>query len=143
MRPRHLVTVCVGFLVLCAGVTEQYDAKVVKDVVRLIEAAAQHERTWEWSGSCMPEIDALAQNGKAIAPMLVEIMNHSQTNKDVLADFDTHMVFDQQIQLVLCKMFGEKPQLGVNVYGVRADAKDNEQVKRHWLQRSRVLTTGK
>lgn len=91
----------------------QYSSEMIKDVIHLVEAAARHERAWEWDGECTPEVDRVARHGEGIAPLLVDLLDHGKEWTGV----DEYIGFDQQIQLALCKIFEEQPKMGVNVYG--------------------------
>jgi len=127
------------FLFLCAfsGTSwGQYDIRTIKDVVQLVEAAGRHERAYEWDGECVPEIDQLAKHGQSIVPLLVALLNHADAPKD---DFDMHIGSDQQIQLALYRVLKERPQLGINVYGVRVLPNENLKVKEHWERKAKEV----
>jgi len=138
----HSCLVLILSSLACAGTSwGQYPSQVVKDVVQLVEAAGQHQRAWEWSGECVPEVDEVAKHGKAIAPLLVELLDHRKAPNGKEWPVDTYIVYDQQIQLALCKIFKEKPELGATVYGARVLEVDNLKVKTHWQHRVQSVST--
>ena len=142
MRRRlYLVLILASFAYADAS-WGQYPSQFIKDVVQLVEAAGQHERAWEWSGACVPEVDEVAKHGKAIAPLLVELLDHRKAPNGKEWPIDTYIVYDQQIQLALCKIFKEKPEMGATVYGVRVLEEDNLKVKTYWQHRVQSSSGG-
>ena len=119
---------------------EKYDAKIIKDIVILIEAAGGHSRAFEWSGACTHEVDKVAKYGLMIAPLLVDLLNHPKTPDGTEWSIDEYIGYDQQIQLALCKIFNEKPAVGNNVYGVRESEKNNLKVKAYWEMKAQAVS---
>ena len=107
---------------------------MVKDIVQLTEASGRHNRAWEWDGECTPEVERVARHGKPVAPLLANLLDHG-TGWSV----DKNICYDQQLQLVLCKIFNEMPRLGINIYGVRVREKDNLNAKAYWEQKMRSI----
>ena len=100
-----------------------------KDIAKLLKAAAQVERAWEWEGA-VPEVALVARHGKQIAPRLLKLLDHGP---DASTFDDLHV--DQQVQLVLCTLFGEQPRHARTIYFVRTFEKENQQVKKFWEDR--------
>jgi hypothetical protein len=99
-------------------------------ISQMLKAAEKQERAWEWSGE-VPEVKKVAAYGKKIAPKLVRLLDHPGT-----WTFDEHIIADQQVQLVLCRLFDERPGLIRTVYAVRALPVENQKVRLFWEQRA-------
>jgi hypothetical protein len=65
---------------------------MIKDIVELVQATAQHERAWEWDGECTPEVDRVAKHGEPIVPLLVDLLDHGKEEP-----IDMYICCDQQI----------------------------------------------
>ena len=100
-----------------------------KDIAKLLKAAGQVERAWEWQGA-VPEVALVARHGKSIAPRLLRLLDHGPD----ASTFD-HLHVDQQVQLALCAIFGEQPRHARTIYIVRTSEKENQEVKKFWENR--------
>ena len=72
----------------------------------------------------------MARYGKIIAPQLLKLLDHPGDYS-----IDNHIIVDQQIQLVLCRIFDEEPEHGRTIYFVRATEDENRKVKAFWKAR--------
>jgi hypothetical protein len=98
------------------------------DVKRLVDAAMGHEMLWPWEAS-MTEVHKVAAYGKAIAPMLLELL----CNKP---DEDFNCVesrVQQHAALALCEIYNVQPLEG-HIYMNRALIADNDKVKAFWTE---------
>ena len=100
-----------------------------KDIARLLKAASQLERAWEWGGP-IPEVRLVARHGKKITPKLLKLLDHGPD-----AWTSEHLHVDQQVQLVLCAIFNETPSHAKTIYFVKTLEEQNQKVKRFWKNR--------
>ena len=100
-----------------------------RDIQKLLVAAGKRGRAWEWRGS-VPEVALVARHGKIVAPKLLKLLAHPEDSFT-----DSHIIVDQQIQLVLCSIFNEEPTFGRTIYGVRTTEDENRKVKTFWKAR--------
>ncbi|MFB3920266.1 MAG: hypothetical protein ACE145_01010 [Terriglobia bacterium] len=100
-----------------------------RDIRKLLDAAGKRHRAWEWKGP-LPEVETVAKHGKIIAPKLLKLLDHPGDNSTF-----NHMIVDQQIQLVLCRIFDEQPEHARTIYFVRTTEDQNRKVKAFWKAR--------
>lgn len=100
-----------------------------RDIQKLLNAAAKRNRAWEWRGP-VPEVAIVARHGKIIAPKLLKLLDHPEDSSTF-----SHIGVDQQIQLVLCSVFDEKPEHGRTIYFVRTTEDENRKVRAFWKTR--------
>jgi hypothetical protein len=100
-----------------------------RDIQKLLNAAGKRDRAWEWRGA-VPEVAKVARYGKTVAPKLLKLLEHPEDSSTF-----SHIIVDQQIQLVLCSIFDEKPDHGRTIYFVRTSEAENRKVKAFWTTR--------
>ena len=102
------------------------------NVEKLVQAAQKRTILWPWEGP-VPEVASVATYGKAIAPMLVNLLAADPDALDVsLPEVDWYV--QQQIALALCKIYGVTEEAG-HVYMNRASREENASVKKFWVQK--------
>jgi len=100
------------------------------DVARLVEAAKKLNTLWPWQGA-IPEVNQVAQHGKAVAPLLVVLLSDDpDMTKESTPQVNWYV--QQQVALTLCKIYGVSEEVG-HVYGNRAAPEENAGVKKFWL----------
>src|SRR5260370_36765195 len=92
-----------------------------RDIQKLLNAAGKRDRAWEWRGP-VPEVAKVARYGKTVAPKLLKLPEHPEDSSTF-----SHLIVDQQIQLVLCSIFDEKHAR--TIYLVRTSEAENRKVK--------------
>lgn len=95
------------------------------DVARLVIAAQKRSILWPWQPP-EPEVAVVASHGKAIAPLLVELLVE---NPESIEGANLHV--QQHAALALCKIYGV-PEGGGHVYMNRALSEENSKVKAFW-----------
>jgi hypothetical protein len=100
-----------------------------RDIRKLLNAAGKRGRAWEWRGP-VPEAATVARHGKIVAPKLLKLLDHPEDSSTF-----SHIIVDQQIQLVLCSLFDEKPEHARTIYFVRTTEDENRKVKAFWKTR--------
>ncbi len=100
-----------------------------RDIQKLLNAAGKRNRAWEWRGH-VPEVATVARHGKIVAPKLLKLLDHPEDPSTF-----SHIIVDQQIQLVLCSIFAEKPVRARTIYFVRTTEDENRRVKAFWNTR--------
>jgi len=111
------------------GASGQHASSEDRDIQKLLNAARKRDRAWEWRGP-VGEVDIVARHGKTIAPKLLKLLDHPEDYS-----FDQHITVDQQIQLVLCRIFDEEPVHARTIYFVRTTEEQNRKVKAFWKAR--------
>ena len=104
-------------------------SRCAKEVEAFVAAARKLDRAWPWQG-LIPEATPVLECGRAIAPSLVAQLKYEG---DQTTDWDLHV--EQQVELVLCQLFGVLDQSGETVFGIRSFESENAQVKRFWQRR--------
>jgi len=101
-------------------------------VERLVEAAQKRTTLWPWEGH-VPEVAIVAAYGKAIAPLLVNILAEDPDSLDENAP-EVDWSVQQQVALALCKIYRVREESG-HVYMNRASPEENARVKLFWLKK--------
>ena len=96
------------------------------DVKKLVDAASKHEMLWPWEESA-PEVLKVAAYGKAVAPMLLELLCDNPGEDFNCVDIRVQ----QHAALALCNIYGVDDSPG-HIYMNRASIADNAQVKPFW-----------
>jgi len=129
-HPQNVVIIATVFIACVSGIfAAQNSISADSDIDKLLTAANKRDRAWEWRGP-VPEVELVARHGKSAASKLIKLLEHPNA-----ISFDDHIVVDQQIQLVLCRLFDEKPEHGRTIYLVRALEKENAKVREFWINR--------
>lgn len=104
--------------------------EIKADVARLVAHAQKLTRLWPWEPP-VPEVDRVARHGKAVAPMLLELIGDDPD----LPEFNRpEWTVQQQAELALCRIYGVKEQCG-HVYCNRALREENKAVKTYWVSK--------
>ncbi len=136
MKHRHawsaLLLVLSMAVVGLSAAEEPSHEQLRANVEKLVQAAQKRTTLWPWQGP-VPEVASVAAYGKAIAPMLVNLLAADPDALDESSpEVDWHV--QQQIALALCKIYGVTEEAG-HVYMNRASREKNAEVKRFWVQK--------
>lgn len=104
------------------------DGFMNRDIARLAAAARGSNRIWP-DHPPLAEVDRVARHGPRAGPTLVSRLHfESEEQRD-----DTWSpAVEQQLELALCRIYGETPSGARTVYDIRASAPENARVKPFW-----------
>lgn len=131
---KHVISVLLCVLsMLMVGDTFAASQDQMRVVVeRLVEAARNRTTLWPWEKPD-PEVAAVAEYGKEIAPLLVNLLADDPDDPDESTpEIDWNI--QQQAALALCKIYGISEE-GGHVYMNRASREENASVKRFWVKK--------
>jgi len=99
------------------------------DVARLVAAAKRLNTAWPWQSE-IPEVTLVARHGVTVAPALVAELRYNSEEQWGSEGWNLHV--EQQVELVLCKIFGVAPESGRTVFGIRSPEAQNRKVQGYW-----------
>src|SRR5687767_13179915 len=96
------------------------------DIAALVAAAKSAGRVWP-DDAPLPQVDRVAKHGVQAAPALVSLLRFE--SEEQLSDSTWSASLEQQVELALCKIYGELPSGARTVYDIQAAPAENRQVK--------------
>lgn len=114
------------------GLAQDYSGgsptRIEADVKALVEAAHKLTTAWPWQPP-IAQVATVSRHGTAAGPLLVAELRYESEAQE--APWDIHV--EQQVELALCKIYGEPAESGRTVYGVRSFERENKTVRTYWL----------
>ncbi len=86
---------------------------------------------WPWQGP-VPAAVEVTRVGK---PASMQLVRHLRYSLDMDEDANWNLRVEQQVELVLCMIFGYQPGSGETVYGIRSSDPKNGTVRHFWFER--------
>lgn len=114
---------------ICEFWTSVQSIELNQDVDALLRSAKRISTAWPWQPE-LPEVARVARHGLNAAPILVRYLAFDSSARWEDERFDVYV--EQQIELVLCRLAGVKPEAGKTVFGIRSSDEANITVTRFW-----------
>jgi hypothetical protein len=127
-----LVSAPLALLLIAIGTIRQVTNRhkgLNDDIAALAVAARGTARLWPGDAP-LPQVEGVAKHGLRAAPALVSLLRFESEAQ--LTDGTWSPGLEQQVELALCKIYGELPSAARTVYDVQATPEENRQVKQFW-----------
>ena len=127
----------IGVLLILIGTGLSFvkgDKGMHDDIAALAAAAQRTGRMWP-DGPSLPQVDQVARHGLRAGPALVSLLRFESEGQ--LSDATWSPSVEQQVELALCRIYGELPSGTRTVYDMQATPAENRPVKQFWEARVR------